>query len=323
VNCPAQLARRPHEWHHRLSSFTMLRPVALALISAAMAAAAPRPAADITKQVSGLTIRVDTAWARPGGVIVATVRARRAMGPASFVLEGHRAPIYPGPGGLRALVAIPATMLPGATTLGLEIRGRRGKRRIAVGVEIAPATFAPRTLTIPEEKRSLLERPERVRDSRLVLEAVRTETAHAYAHGPLLPPVAGEPQTGFGGLDTYEGASFIPLLMDGIYGDQHRGVDYDVPAGTPVRAPGDAMVVLAQSLALTGETVVLDHGHGVHSAFFHLSHIDVVVGQEVVAGAVVGASGDSGLAVAPHLHWGVYVHGVAVDPRALLALDLG
>lgn len=300
----------------------MLRP-ALALLSAVLAAVPLHPAADANRQVGGLSIRVDSSWAHPGGVVVATVRARRAIGPASFVLEGHRAPIYPGPGGLRALVPVPATMLPGRTTLGLEIRGLRGKRRIAVAVEIAPSSFTPRTLTIPEEKRERLERPERVRDSRLVLEAVRTETTRTYAHGPLVPPTGGEPQTGFGGVDTYEGASFVPLLMDGIYGDQHRGLDYDVPAGTPVHAPGGAVVVLAQDLALTGLTVVLDHGHGVHSAFFHLSRIDVLVGQEIATGTVVGASGDSGLAVVPHLHWGVYLHGVAVDPRALLALDLG
>jgi hypothetical protein len=305
-----------------LVSTTMLRLPALALMSTALAAAPP--AADVaTKQVVGLSVRADTAWAHPGGVIVATVRARRAMGPATFVLEGHRAPIYPGPGGLRALVAVPVDMRPGAATLGLEIRGRRGKRRIAVGVDIAPATFTPRVLTIPDDKRGLLQRPERVRDSRLVLEAVRAETPHAIAHGRLVPPIDGEPQATFGGVDTYDSASFVPLLMDGIYGDQHRGLDYDRPVGTPVRAPGAATVVLAQELALTGQTVILDHGHGIHSALFHLSRIDATVGQEIPAGAVIGASGDSGLAVVPHVHWGTYLHGVAVDPHALMALDLG
>jgi Peptidase family M23 len=300
----------------------MNRKAPLVLISAAFLAAAPRPVSEVSKQVPGLTIRVDTAWAHPGGVLVATVAARRAIGPASFVLEGRRAPLYPGPGGLRTLVAVPVTMPAGSATLGLEIRGRRGKRRIAVDVEIQPQSFTPRVLAIPDGKRALLSQPDRVRDSRLVLEAVRAETPLAHAHGRLMPPVAGEPQISFGGLDTYEGATFVPLLMDGIYGDHHRGVDYDVPAGTPVRAPGAGVVALAQGLTLTGQTLVIDHGHGIHSVFFHMSRIDAVVGQAVDAGAVVGASGDTGLAATPHLHWGTYVHGVAVDPRALLALDL-
>jgi hypothetical protein len=300
----------------------MQRVIPLILLAASSLGAAPRPATEIVKQVPGLTIRADTAWAHPGGVVVATVAARRGIGPASFALEGHRAPLYPGPGGLRTLVPVPVTMQAGPATLGLEIRGLRGKRRIAVEVEIGSQAFTPRVLAIPDERRSLLERPERVRDSRLVLEMVRTETPHTYAHGRLVPPVAGEPQIAFGGVDTYEGATWVPLLMDGIYGDQHRGVDYDVPTGTPVKAPGAGVVVLAQNLSLTGETLIIDHGHGVHSVFFHLSRIDVAVGQSVDAGAVVGASGDTGLAALPHLHWGVYLHGVAVDPRALMAVDL-
>jgi hypothetical protein len=305
-----------------IAGFSSMQRVIPLLLAAISLGAAARPATEIVKQVPGLTIRVDTAWAHPGGVLVATVAARRGIGPASFALEGHRAPLYPGPGGLRTLVAVPVTMPAGPATLGLEIRGLRGKRRIAVEVEIDPQSFTPRVLTIPDERRPLLERAERVRDSRLVLEMVRTETPHAYAHGRLTPPVAGEPQVSFGGLDTYEGASFVPLLMDGIYGDHHRGVDYDVPEGTPVRAPGAGVVVLAQNLALTGETLIIDHGHGVHSVFFHLSRIDAAVGQAVDAGSVVAASGDTGLTSLPHLHWGVYLHGVAVDPRALLAVDL-
>jgi murein DD-endopeptidase MepM/ murein hydrolase activator NlpD len=53
------------------------------------------------------------------------------------------------------------------------------------------------------------------------------------------------------------------------------------------------------------------------SVFYHLSRIDVVPGQQVESRAPVGLSGESGLAVSPHLHWGVYVSGVAVDPRVL------
>src|SRR5437879_7064194 len=109
----------------------MLRQPLLLVAATTLVAAAPRPASEVQKQVPGLLIRVDTAWAHPGGVLVATVAARRGIGPASFALEGRRAPLYPGPGGLRTLVAVPVTMPAGEATLGLEIRGRRGKRRIA------------------------------------------------------------------------------------------------------------------------------------------------------------------------------------------------
>jgi murein DD-endopeptidase MepM/ murein hydrolase activator NlpD len=76
-------------------------------------------------------------------------------------------------------------------------------------------------------------------------------------------------------------------------------------------------VVLAAPQILTGNTLVLDHGQGVLSVFFHLSRIDVKEGEGVESRSPVGLSGDSGIAAAPHLHWAVYVHGVAVDPRVM------
>jgi murein DD-endopeptidase MepM/ murein hydrolase activator NlpD len=88
-----------------------------------------------------------------------------------------------------------------------------------------------------------------------------------------------------------------------------------VPVGTPVLAPAEGTVLLAERLALTGYTLALDHGHGVVSAFFHLNRIDATSGQRVARGTPLGLAGDTGIAWTPHLHWGVYVHGVAVDPR--------
>jgi murein DD-endopeptidase MepM/ murein hydrolase activator NlpD len=254
---------------------------------------------------------------------VAYVRSAKAIGPASFVLEGRRCTVYPGPGGLRALVPVPLTMIPGSTTLGFEIRGRRGRRRIPIDIDVAPRRFAQRARAVPEDKKDLLQRPERVRDSRLVLGAVRQETPLSLARGTLRAPVDAAPEPSFGALDTYDGATFVSILTDGLYGDHHRGLDYAVPAGTAVRAPAAGIVVLAQPLTFAGQTLVIDHGRGVVSAFFHLSRVSVGVGDHVEAGAAIGASGDSGLTPTPHLHWGVYVHGEAVDPRVFESVELG
>jgi murein DD-endopeptidase MepM/ murein hydrolase activator NlpD len=79
-------------------------------------------------------------------------------------------------------------------------------------------------------------------------------------------------------------------------------------------------VLLAGPLALTGGTVVIDHGQGVVSVLHHLSRIDVRLGDTVTAGAPVGLAGDTGLALEPMLQWRLYLHGVAVDPSALAAL---
>jgi murein DD-endopeptidase MepM/ murein hydrolase activator NlpD len=294
------------------------------LLAATVGEETPPPPArtEIVKNEKGLVLRVDVSRAYPGGLLVASARAPKAIGPASFVLDGVRCPVYAGPGGLRALVPIALTTPAGSATLGFEIRGRRGKRRIPMEVEIAPRTFPPRSHQIPEAKKELLTRADRVRDSRLVLGALRSETAVAQHRGTLRAPVDVAPEPVFGATETYEGAQFVPMLMDGIYGDQHRGLDYSVPIDTAVLSPGAGTVALAQPLAFGGQTVVIDHGRGVVSVFFHLSRLAVAAGDHVEPKTLLGASGDSGLTVTPHLHWAVYVHGVAVDPRIFETVPL-
>jgi len=76
-------------------------------------------------------------------------------------------------------------------------------------------------------------------------------------------------------------------------------------------------VLFTGNMTLTGKTLVLDHGQGVVSALFYLYRIDVREGDRVESRATVGLSGDTGLAATPQVQWRVYVHGVAVDPRAL------
>lgn len=117
-------------------------------------------------------------------------------------------------------------------------------------------------------------------------------------------------------------------IISGLYGSQrilngsphapHLGVDIAADEGTPIFAPTDGIVSLVDDEFFTGNTVMLDHGLGLTSVYAHLSRIDVVEGQAVAAGEVIGAVGQSGRATAPHLHWGVHLMGVGVDP-ALLA----
>ena len=103
--------------------------------------------------------------------------------------------------------------------------------------------------------------------------------------------------------------------MDAIYGEYHRGLDYEVALGTAVEGARGGQVLLSGPLALSGRTVVVDHGHGLLSVFSHLAESGVRQGEWVDAGRTVGTSGDSGIAAAPHLHWAVYLLGVAIDPR--------
>lgn len=98
----------------------------------------------------------------------------------------------------------------------------------------------------------------------------------------------------------------------------HRGVDYAGGTGSPVFAPASGRIALvgtvAQGFRIHGNIVGIDHGQGVTSAYLHLSRIDVKEGDMVKPGQVIGAVGSTGAVTGPHLHWGLYVHGEAVDP---------
>jgi murein DD-endopeptidase MepM/ murein hydrolase activator NlpD len=98
----------------------------------------------------------------------------------------------------------------------------------------------------------------------------------------------------------------------------HRGVDYRADYGTPVYAPNHGVVVLTRDRITTGNTLVLDHGQGVFSLFFHLQGFSVVEGAEVRKGDRIAETGASGIAAGPHLHWGLYVNGFYVDPEEWL-----
>lgn len=271
---------------------------------------------EVTRTVGSVTFRVDTRFARPGGLMVARLASRGSLGTAYALLDGQRCPFYAAGGGPRALLPIPLGAASGPTVLGVELLSRRGRQRIPLDVVIERRDYPSWALTIPAAKHALLASPQALRDGRRLLSVLRTQTPAAAWSGPFDPPVRGVPG-GFGSETSYAGLDHVESLTDSVHGERHRGLDYPVAVGTPVRAPAAGTVLLAEPLALTGHTLVLDHGQGVVSVFYHLSRIDAGNGQRVEKRAPLGLTGETGIAWAPHLHWGVYVHGVAVDPRVL------
>ena len=112
--------------------------------------------------------------------------------------------------------------------------------------------------------------------------------------------------------------------MDSPYGHQgvynghrqwwHQGVDFAASAGAPVVAANAGVVALARALPLGGNTLVIDHGHGVLTEYLHLSSFAVHAGARVERGALIGRIGATGLVTGPSLHWGLFVNGIPVNP---------
>jgi murein DD-endopeptidase MepM/ murein hydrolase activator NlpD len=102
----------------------------------------------------------------------------------------------------------------------------------------------------------------------------------------------------------------------------HWGLDFRVPTGTPVAAMNAGTVLLARFLYFEGNCVVIDHGQGLLTLYFHLSEFKVKEGETVKRGQEIGLSGDTGRATGPHLHVAVRWQGTYLDPARLMQLPL-
>jgi murein DD-endopeptidase MepM/ murein hydrolase activator NlpD len=118
--------------------------------------------------------------------------------------------------------------------------------------------------------------------------------------------------------------------ISGVYGSQrilngeprapHMGVDIAAPAGSPIVAAADGVVRMAETLFLTGNTILIDHGYGLETSYAHLSRLDVKPGQRVRQGEQIGLVGATGRVTGPHLHWAVKTNDLYVDGTTLLSL---
>ncbi|MCP5405502.1 MAG: M23 family metallopeptidase [Pseudomonadaceae bacterium] len=121
---------------------------------------------------------------------------------------------------------------------------------------------------------------------------------------PFMLPVEAPTSGVFGSRRTYNGEER----------SWHKGHDLAAPKGTPVKAPADAVVVLARDTFMNGNLVILDHGYGLTSLYAHLDSMAVQVGDAVRAGDVLGKVGTTGRSTGPHLHWGMNWGTMAIDP---------
>jgi murein DD-endopeptidase MepM/ murein hydrolase activator NlpD len=129
--------------------------------------------------------------------------------------------------------------------------------------------------------------------------------------GAFVRPLEGKLSSTFG----------LNRIINGQRRSPHTGVDLECEAGTPVWASNSGMVVLVDDLFFSGKSVILDHGWGLYSMYFHLSEGLVKEGDRVGRGDVLGRVGSTGRSTGPHLHWAIRMNQVRVDPLSLLKLS--
>lgn len=137
----------------------------------------------------------------------------------------------------------------------------------------------------------------------------KTHPVALFAKSGFIKPVKGQITGIFGSQRILNGRPRSP----------HWGVDYAAPMRESVHSPADGIVSLvAKNMYLMGNTLMIDHGLGVQSVFIHLDSIEVKKGDAIKQGSKIGHVGRTGRATGPHLHWGVSVGSVPVDPARLL-----
>jgi murein DD-endopeptidase MepM/ murein hydrolase activator NlpD len=130
--------------------------------------------------------------------------------------------------------------------------------------------------------------------------------------GPFRPPVDAPVSDVFG----------TRRVFNGVTKSVHQGLDYRVPAATPVSAVNAGTVILARLLYFEGNCVVIDHGQGLLTLYLHLSEFKVKEGDVVKRGQLIGLSGATGRATGPHLHIAVRWQGTYLNPAVLLSLPV-
>jgi len=100
----------------------------------------------------------------------------------------------------------------------------------------------------------------------------------------------------------------------------HKGTDFRAAIGTPVYAMNSGIVRFSRFLRNYGNTVILDHGLGLHTVYMHLSEFEVPLGKEVGKGELIGKTGDTGYVLGPHLHLSIRIGGISIDPEKFMEI---
>ena len=248
---------------------------------------------------------------------VLLVNNRQVARAAGFFVDG----INGQPGFAAAILAVPSTVE--AENAIIRINNESGVL-VEIPIRITPREFRSGTINLDQNLTSLVAdpNPQRTIESERLWEILNTTGNQVYHTGRFILPVTSTRRT------SQFGTRRINVYSDGRRVTSiHAGIDFGIPTGTEVFAVGRGRVVLSRMRILTGYSVILEHGPGIYTLYYHLDSVLAIEGAIVETGAVIGLSGSTGFSTGPHLHWELRVSSENTDPdafvnRALIDRDL-
>ena len=259
-----------------------------------------------------LSLAASAAWALPthspvpGGVAVVDLGPAGQAAPTARWGEQPLA-VIADQGRWFALLGIPLDTLPG----DLEINVFSGSTATLKNVPVQIKNYPEQRLTI-KNKRQVDPDPDdlaRIEREQAVTAEVKQRFSAPAPQTDFVLPASGPLSSRFG----------LRRFFNGQPRNPHAGLDVAVGSGAPVKAPAAGVVANTGDYFFNGNTVFVDHGQGLITAYMHLSRIDVRAGQTVKQGEVLGAVGATGRVTGPHLHWAVILNNTPVDPQIFLA----
>jgi murein DD-endopeptidase MepM/ murein hydrolase activator NlpD len=240
---------------------------------------------------------------RPGGIALLDVGPTSDVAP---IVQLREKPVLVMRAGERWVAAVG---IPLNTELGpLSIR-RPGERSFSINIQ--DHAYREQRLTVKNQSyvTPSQEQLDRIAKERVILDnALNNWREQELDSISLAPPVDGPRSSSFGLRRFFNEQPRSP----------HKGMDIAAATGEPILAPKDGIVTATGDFFFNGNTVILDHGQGFVTMYCHLSEIDVEYGQAIEAGKKIGEVGATGRVTGPHLHFGTYLNGTAVDPAILL-----
>ncbi len=275
----------------------------------------PPPTATPTTSPLTMTAQLEPATVLQGQVSVLIVRPSREAR-VTATLRGKPWPTFEEKGRWYALAGIWATTAPGKWTITVKAEDPLGGPAITqqLTLTVAARKFDVEDVAMEDSAINLFADQSAVQqEANTVAAAVAPYTPERLWQGPFLQPIQGEVSSTYGEARSYNG---------GPVSDRHSGLDLAADEGTPIAAANDGKVVFAGKLAVRGNCVIIDHGWGLYSGYYHMSAIKVPVGDIVKKGQIIGLVGTTGFSNGPHLHWNFWLGGQIIDPAFMESWQL-
>ena len=251
-------------------------------------------------------IFVEPREVRPGEVFVVAVDATNASA-ASVALGGQFVSLAREGDRFYTILPVAFAQPAGPLPIIVAVADMNGGLAVQqlIEVQVQAGEFPVEPVQLDPALSRLLD-PDVVAEDRAVRESVqRVRSPERLWDGYFREPTQGVLTSTFGLLRSYNGAD--PT-------DYHSGLDFAAPRGTDVVAANAGVVAWTGETERRGRGVIIDHGHGVFSSYWHLAVVDATPGTPVAPGTIIGRVGNTGLSTGSHLHWEITVYGVPVDP---------